>query len=95
VLTVLSRGESHGYEIVQALRQVEALAVSESTVYPILARLRADGRRVCIRPATAATVYRQNFDGEWETLPAEETTVHFGVVYKDSMGGLYFELRNG
>jgi len=42
VLTVLSRGESHGYEIVQALRQIEALAVSESTVYPILARLRAD-----------------------------------------------------
>ena len=42
VLTVLSRGESHGYEIVQALRQIEALAVSESTVYPILARLRAE-----------------------------------------------------
>ena len=42
VLTVLSRGESHGYELVQALRQIEALAVSESTVYPILARLRAD-----------------------------------------------------
>ncbi|MCX6996730.1 MAG: PadR family transcriptional regulator [Kiritimatiellaeota bacterium] len=42
VLTVLRRGESHGYELVQALRQIEALAVSESTVYPILARLRAD-----------------------------------------------------
>ena len=60
-----------------------------------LARLRADGRRVFIRPATAATVYRQNFDGAWEALPTEETTVHFGVVYKDSMGGVYFELRNG
>ena len=42
VLHVLRRGESYGYEIVQALRQIEALAVSESTVYPILARLRAD-----------------------------------------------------
>ncbi len=42
VLTVLRRGESHGYELVQALRQIEALAVSESTVYPILARLRAE-----------------------------------------------------
>ena len=60
-----------------------------------LARLRADGRRVCIRPATAATVYRQNFDGAWEALPSGETTVHFGVAYKDSMGGVYFELRNG
>ncbi|MCO5044898.1 MAG: helix-turn-helix transcriptional regulator [Verrucomicrobia bacterium] len=41
LLLVLSRGESYGYEIVQALQQVEALAVSESTVYPILTRLRA------------------------------------------------------
>ena len=40
VLTVLSRGESYGYEIVQALKQVDELAVSESTIYPILARLR-------------------------------------------------------
>lgn len=42
LLLVLSRGESYGYEIVQALQQIEALAVSESTVYPILSRLRAD-----------------------------------------------------
>ena len=40
VLTVLSRGASYGYEIVQALKEIEELAVSESTVYPILARLR-------------------------------------------------------
>ena len=42
LLGILSRGESHGYELVQSLRRIEALAVSESTVYPILARLRAD-----------------------------------------------------
>lgn len=40
VLTVLSRGESYGYEIVHALKQMDELAVSESTIYPILARLR-------------------------------------------------------
>lgn len=40
VLTVLSRGESYGYEIVQALKEMDELAVSESTIYPILARLR-------------------------------------------------------
>ncbi len=40
VLTVLRRGESYGYELVQALQQIEELAVSESTVYPILNRLR-------------------------------------------------------
>lgn len=42
VLLVLRRGESYGYEIVQALQAVDELAVSESTVYPILARLRTE-----------------------------------------------------
>lgn len=42
VLLVLSRGESYGYEIVQALQREQALVVSESTVYPILTRLRAE-----------------------------------------------------
>ena len=60
-----------------------------------LARLRASGSRVCIRPAPGTLVYRQNLDGEWEELPPEETSAHFGVVYKDSMGRVYFELRNG
>lgn len=39
VLLVLRRGESYGYQIVQDLQRFEALAVSESTVYPILGRL--------------------------------------------------------
>lgn len=42
LLLFLSRKENYGYEIVQALRSIDALAVSESTVYPILSRLRAD-----------------------------------------------------
>lgn len=42
VLTVLSRGESYGYEIVAALGRISEFAVSESTVYPILARLRQE-----------------------------------------------------
>ncbi len=43
VLLVLRRGESYGYEIVQALKRIPDLAVSESTVYPILGRLREEG----------------------------------------------------
>lgn len=43
VLLVLKQRENYGYEIVQALKRVEDLAVSESTVYPILARLRTEG----------------------------------------------------
>jgi PadR family transcriptional regulator, regulatory protein PadR len=40
VLLVLRRGESYGYEIVQQLKEMEDLSVSESTIYPILGRLR-------------------------------------------------------
>jgi PadR family transcriptional regulator, regulatory protein PadR len=43
VLNLLRRGESYGYEIVQSLKSVEQLVVTESTVYPILSRLRKDG----------------------------------------------------
>ena len=43
VLLTLRRGEGYGYEIVQALKRIEDLAVSESTVYPILGRLREEG----------------------------------------------------
>jgi PadR family transcriptional regulator PadR len=42
VLTVLSAGESYGYEIVAALGKIEEFSVTESTVYPILARLRQE-----------------------------------------------------
>ena len=43
LMLVLRRGESYGYEIIQALAEVEDLSVGESTVYPILARLKAEG----------------------------------------------------
>ena len=42
VLTALSRGESYGYEIVAALGKFEEFSVTESTVYPILSRLRQE-----------------------------------------------------
>ncbi len=43
LLNQLGRGESYGYRIVQSLQEIDGLSVSESTVYPILARLRSDG----------------------------------------------------
>jgi len=39
VMGVLADDEAYGYEILQRLGAIEALAVTESTVYPILARL--------------------------------------------------------
>jgi len=43
VLNLLEHGESYGYEIIQGLQKLEELSVSESTLYPILSRLRKDG----------------------------------------------------
>jgi PadR family transcriptional regulator, regulatory protein PadR len=40
VLKVLATGESYGYEIIQRLRTMDTLAITECTVYPILTRLR-------------------------------------------------------
>ncbi len=43
ILSLLTGGEAYGYTIVQRLREIEPLATTESTVYPILARLLKDG----------------------------------------------------
>ncbi len=43
LLNLLRGGESYGYEIVQRLKAIEELAAGESTVYPILTRLREEG----------------------------------------------------
>lgn len=43
VVAALSDGEAYGYQILQQLGQVEGLAITESTVYPILARLAREG----------------------------------------------------
>lgn len=43
ILNLLQYGESYGYEILQSLQQIEELVVTDSTVYPILSRLRKDG----------------------------------------------------
>ena len=43
VLSVLRQGESYGYEVVLSLKAIDDLAVTESTVYPILTRLRKEG----------------------------------------------------
>ncbi len=42
VLSVLDHSETYGYHIVQTLALVEGLAITESTIYPVLARLEED-----------------------------------------------------
>jgi PadR family transcriptional regulator PadR len=54
VLATLERGEAYGYQIVERLRRTPVLATTESTVYPLLARLERDGLltvRTAVSPA--------------------------------------------
>jgi len=43
ILNLLSHGRSHGYEIVQSLKNHKGLTIREGNVYPILQRLQIDG----------------------------------------------------
>ncbi len=43
LMNLLAEGESHGYEMVQKLRQLKGLEIREGNVYPVLARLQVDG----------------------------------------------------
>jgi len=52
VLAVLSRGDEYGYRLTQEVKQV--MAVSESTLYPVLRRLQKNGW---------LTTYDQPFQG--------------------------------
>ena len=43
VLASIGREETYGYRIVDQLQRLEGLELTESTVYPVLARLARDG----------------------------------------------------
>lgn len=43
VLAALRQGEAYGYELLQRINHTEGLALTESTVYPLLARLHREG----------------------------------------------------
>jgi hypothetical protein len=60
-----------------------------------IARLRAYGKKAYILPVGGNALYRQTIDGEWENVHSEETVVRSGILYKDSLGTLFFEIRNG
>lgn len=43
VLAAIGRGETYGYRIVSDLQRLDGFQLTESTVYPVLARLRGMG----------------------------------------------------
>jgi len=58
-----------------------------------IARLRAHGASVRIRPEGGGRIFRLTADGEWEALPAEESGVHFGCPYRNDLGSIFFAVR--
>ena len=64
VLAVICRGETYGYRVVEELRQLAGLDLSESTVYPLLARLAKESLlavKTGVANRTAATVLSADF----------------------------------
>ena len=47
VLNLLALCPCHGYQIAQTLKKIKALKIREGNIYPILARLQADGAITC------------------------------------------------
>lgn len=43
VMRLLGRGEKYGYQLVQELKQMPNLVITEGTIYPILAKLKKEG----------------------------------------------------
>ena len=53
-MAALRQGEAYGYELLQKLAGVDGLAITESTVYPILSRLKKEGSvKVRVAPSPA------------------------------------------
>jgi len=61
VLNHLYHEADYGYHIVQRLREIEGLEIRESTVYPILARLRSEGHVIATREASSGGPPRKIF----------------------------------
>jgi PadR family transcriptional regulator PadR len=92
VLATLVDGEAYGYGIVERLRGLEGLEFTESTVYPVLARLARDGS-LAIRAERSPSgpmrrYYRLTSEGErrlrgmrrgWRTVSESLATLLEGV----------------
>ena len=68
ILAAIGRGETYGYRIVEQLKGLEGLELTESTVYPVLTRLASD-RFLAVRTALSPSgptrrYYRLTPEGE-------------------------------
>jgi PadR family transcriptional regulator PadR len=92
ILAAIRRGETYGYRIVEQLKGLEGLELTESTVYPVLTRLASD-RFLAVRTAESPSgptrrYYRLTPEGErrlrqlaesWRTVSQSLTALIEGV----------------
>jgi PadR family transcriptional regulator PadR len=92
VLAALHNDEAYGYQIVEKLGQIPGLEVTESTVYPVLARLARD-RCVTVRTAPSPSgpprrYYRLSDSGQrrlremighWQSIQSSVSQLTQGV----------------
>lgn len=86
VLAILSRGDEYGYRLTQEVKQV--MAISESTLYPVLRRLLKNGW---------LSTYDQSFQGRnrrYYRITGEGLTQHLLYVgewkeYKKRIEGIF------
>jgi PadR family transcriptional regulator PadR len=68
VLASIAHQETYGYRIVEQLQRLDGLALTESTVYPVLTRLARDGYlAIRTEPSSAGPprrYYRLTTDGQ-------------------------------
>lgn len=88
ILSVLCRGDSYGYKIIQDL--AGCISVSESTLYPILRRLESGG---------ALTVYSVEHNGRlrkfYRITPAGRTQLNDFLQDWAEISALYAFIREG
>ena len=60
ILAALLEGESYGYDLLQRINRIEGLKMTESTVYPVLARLTRD-RFIEVRSAPSPSGPRRRY----------------------------------
>jgi PadR family transcriptional regulator, regulatory protein PadR len=83
VLLILKDRESYGYEIVQMLEGVEGFSAPESTVYPILGRLKQDNcLKVRAVPSSSGPPRRYFSLSKEGELRLEEMRKHWGFLVK-------------
>ena len=88
VLAALARGDSYGYQIVKDLSSV--VAVTESTLYPILRRLEGSG---------ALTVYSVEHNGRlrkfYQLTPVGRRQLESFAADWDELAAMYDFIREG